>query len=156
VLAGCIATADDQVPIVVTEPTLIAFFPPASDAKLAASAGLASALDHFGYAYHLTQTCLADSKVTVLLHRALRLSVQTDGRIDEHDLSRNDNESLGCYLAAPAKMPKVVFASAGPSSLIILCPAAAATYFDVPSCCPDGFKCCPDGSVKDESATCDG
>jgi len=54
---------------------------------------------------------------------------------------------VGCYLTAPGREAKIVRALAGPSSLVVLCPAAASVYFGAAECCPNGtvlsdeFRC---------------
>jgi hypothetical protein len=73
--------------------------------------------------------------------------------LDLHELS---NESVGCAFMAPGREPKIVRATAGPSSLVLLCPAAASLYFVIPECCPEGWKCCPDGNVVGAEYPCPG
>lgn len=152
-LAGCASPTSR--PVVVSGPTVIVFSPAATDAQLATDDGLASSLDHLGKALGQTEQCLAGSPVTALMFRGNRLSVETSRGVDAFDLSASDNSSIGCYLSAPGKASRTIFASAGASSLIVLCPAAAAAYFGIPACCPNGFTCCEDGEVVDEASRCD-
>lgn len=151
-----IGLTDDADVIQVTRPMLIGFFPEVSEAQLNEIQGAASALDHWSYALQKTEQCLGGTDVKVSHVRASLLKIENGNALDQLDLSEPSNNTIGCYLAAPGRAPVVVYASAGPSSLLVLCPAAASGYFEVPSCCPDGFRCCPDGRMIDVELRCEG
>jgi hypothetical protein len=127
-------------------PMAVGFFPNVGQAELDADEGARSALEHFGYAVEDMTKCLDPKGIPVQAVQAELLIFQDGARRSELSLRHVSNESVGCYLVAPSREPKIIRATAGPSSLVILCPAAASFYFGIPECCPDGFKCCPNGS----------
>jgi hypothetical protein len=49
-------------------------------------------------------------------------------------LSPDWQRAVGAYLIEPNREPRVVYSSAGPSSLQFLLPNAAAEYFNEPGC----------------------
>jgi hypothetical protein len=142
--------------IEVDGPLLVGFFPVVTGAGTTGNGAVESALEHFDWALETARQCLQSTGVNVREVHAQVVVVHNRGSRDQLSLAGTGNDSIGCYLVAPGRQAHIVRASAGPSSLIVLCPAAASVYFDVPQCCPDGFRCCPDGSVRDESIECDG
>jgi len=142
----------DSPVISVDAPIAIGFFPLVELADW--SEGDQLAADHFSFAMSDLSTCLQGSNVPVEIVEAKALLIDNLGERDVVDLSTNSNESIGCYLAAPGRPPMIVRAGNGASSLTVRCPSAAAVYFDVPTCCPEGFHCCPDGSPVGEESQC--
>lgn len=141
--------------IEVDEPLLIGFFP-VVPAEARGDAAVASALEHLAWVMAEAEECLRSAHVEVREVHARALVFENQGTRDELHLDSLSNDSMGCYLVAPGRPAQIVRASAGPSSLLVLCPAAAASYFDVPGCCPDGFLCCPDGRLNIEGYECNG
>lgn len=136
---------------------VVGFFPKIKDDQIEAGQGTQSALEHIGYALEDMKKCLRKLGVPVRLVRADTIIFDGGGpRPVVLDLRELTNESFGCALAAPNREPRIVRASAGASSLIVLCPAAASSYFSVPECCPEGWKCCSDGTVVGEEYRCPG
>jgi len=142
--------------IEVRRPLLIGFFPTITGVDAGGSTAQASALEHFAWAMETARRCLESTQVEVLEIHAQVVVVQDQDRRDQLSLIGTGTETIGCYLVTPGRQAQVIRATAGPSSLIVLCAAAASVYFDVPQCCPEGFRCCADGSVKDETVPCDG
>lgn len=140
--------------IQVDGPQVVGFFPDVSEAQVEADRGTQSALEHFGYALEDTAKCLRPSRIPVRAVYASEIEFVHDGRRSVLDLRALSNDSVGCALLAPAREPTFVRATAGPSSLIVLCPAAASLYFSAPECCPEGWKCCPDGNVVGAEHPC--
>lgn len=135
---------------------VVGFFPDVSEAEVEADQGTQSALEHFGYALEDTEKCLRPSGIPVRAVYANEIVFEDDGRRTVLDLRELSNESVGCAFVAPTREPKFVRATAGPSSLMLLCPAAASLYFSAPECCPKGWKCCPDGNVVGAEHPCPG
>lgn len=137
------ATRDSRV-VSVDAPIAIGFFPLVEPVEW--GNGIELAAEHFSFAIDDLSICLEASDVTVEVVEAKELLVDNLGERDVIDLSAISNESIGCYLAAPGRPPIIVRADNGASSLTVRCPSAAAVYFDVPACCPEGWTCCPDGT----------
>jgi hypothetical protein len=140
----------------VDRPMVVGFFPYFTQADIDADEGLQSALEHFRYAIEDTAECLEASAIPVKAVYAESIVFENGDRRSEVDLRELSNESVGCAFVAPDKDTRFVHAWAGPSSLILLCPAAASLYFSVPQCCPPGWKCCPDGNVIGDEYPCPG
>ena len=166
-LAGAVAcsnaktsrdTGNGQVPpsestvISVRAPIAIGFFPLVSPTEV--SEGVELAAEHFSYAISDLSSCLDPSGIAVEIVEAKVLVVDNGGNRDIIDLAARSNESIGCYLVAPGRQPMIVRAEGGASSLTIRCPSAAAVYFEVPDCCPEGFICCPDGNPVYDGSEC--
>jgi hypothetical protein len=137
-------------------PMAVGFFPIVTQAGVDADDEVRSALEHFGCAIEDMTKCLRPKGIPVQAVQAEAVIFNDGDRRRQLSLWKISNESVGCYLIEPGRDPKIVRATAGPSSLVVLCPAAASMYFDIPECCPQGFRCCPDGSVVDEAYPCDG
>lgn len=134
----------------VRAPMVVGFFPALSGKALGSDQGTASALDHFYQALADTAECLEPAGVEVRGVLADRIVFRDGRKESELPLVAGSNESVGCYLVAPGREPQIVRAKAGPSSLIILCPAVSSMYFEAPSCCPAGFTCSPEGLTVGE------
>jgi hypothetical protein len=141
--------------IEVQGPLAVGFFPKIAQVELDADEGARSALEHLGYAVEEMSKCLRPRGISVQAVQTELLIFQNGASRTELSLRDASNEIVGCYLVAPRREPKIIRATAGPSSLVILCPAAASLYFGVPECCPDGFECCRDGRVVDAAYECD-
>ena len=133
-------------------PIAIGFFPLVPPTEM--SEGIESAAEHFSFAISDLSSCLEPSGIQVEVVESKSLLIDNPGNRDVVDLSALSNESIGCYLVAPGRQPMIVRADTGASSLVIRCPSAAAVYFNVPECCPQGWTCCPDGSPIDEGSEC--
>jgi hypothetical protein len=133
---------------------VVGFFPHVADEQVAASEGLRSALEHFGYALHDTSKCLEERGIEVRAVHADEIVFEDGDRRTSLDLREVSNDSIGCAFVAPGKEPEVVKAAAGPSSLIATCPATASIYFGIPACCPEFLTCCADGTLMAEEAEC--
>jgi hypothetical protein len=135
---------------------VVGFFPIISGEERDKDGSLGAAVEHFRMAMTDVANCLRQAAIPVAVLQAKRLIVENGPQREELPLGAVSNEAIGCYFVAPNRSAKIVRATAGPSSLTVLCPAAAATYFDVPGCCPHGFRCCADGRILDEPYRCDG
>ena len=144
------------VAIRIDRPMVVGFFPNVTQAEIDADDSLQSAVEHFISALQDTAKCMEASGIPVPAACADRIIFREGNSRSEVSLNELSNESIGCAMLAPNRKPRLVRASAGPSSLILLCPAAASLYFTIPACCPQGFKCCPDGNVVGEDHPCEG
>jgi hypothetical protein len=70
------------------------------------------------------------------LERFLRieLTLRYGDRVEQVQLPSEWPRQVGAYLLDPEQAPSAVYARAGPSSLALLLPNAAAKYFDAPAC----------------------
>jgi hypothetical protein len=152
-----LATGCVQIQVIeVTGPMVIGFFPDVSDQEIEADLGIAAALDHFSIALENTAACLEGTDVAVRAMFGDRLVVMNGQRRDERPVGwEKTGEGIGCYLVAPGREPMIMDAGVAPSSLALHCPSAASVYFDLPQCCPDGWRCCPDGTVVGTETTCE-
>lgn len=140
--------------VVVDRARVVAFVPDLLEAQAEIEPGLQSALEHFGYAIAATDKCLRPHGIPVDAVYANEIVFEDGGRRFVVDLGGSTNESMGCAFVAPGRAPTIVRATAGPSSLVSLCPATAASYFSIPACCPEGWQCCSDGTVVDVDLPC--
>ena len=150
---ACVAAKGTRV-VSVRSPVAIGFFPIVADEDR--DEGVDSAAEHFTYAVSDMTKCLQKKGIPVQVVEARNVVIENGGKRSVLDLTSVSNESIGCYLVAPNRKPMIVRATAGASSLMVLCPSAASVYFNVPDCCPSGWRCCPDGGVVDEAYECPG
>ena len=137
-------------------PIAVGFFPFVTNEEASRDHEVGEAMAHFSFALQDLAECLKPSGIPVQAVYADSVVFLSGNKRDVLALRRNSSESVGCYFVAPGRQPKVVIGETGPSSLVVLCPAAASLYFSLPSCCPQGVRCCPDGRVIDKSYSCDG
>ena len=137
-------------------PTVVGFFPAYPEGAIQTDPGLASGLEHFQFAMADTARCAELAGVKVLVVVADSVLIRNGKQEETLQLKEIVPENAGCYLVAPGKGPRIVRGGAGTSSLVQRCPAAAAVYFDIASCCPPGIRCCPDGRVVGDTLSCDG
>ena len=141
--------------IEVHKPMAVGFLPMVTQADVNADESLRSALEHLAYAIDDMTKCLRPEGISVQTVRAELLIFQDATRREEVPLRGRSDENVGCYLVEPNRPPKIIRTTTGPSSLVVLCPAAASVYFGIPKCCPRGFRCCFDGRVLDQADTCE-
>jgi hypothetical protein len=152
--SGVVETARDARVILVRSPLAIGFFPIVTDENRGEDVD--SAAEHFTYAVGDMARCLQPKGIPVQIIEAKSMVIENGAARSALNLAPVSNESIGCYLVAPNREPMIVRAIAGASSLMALCPSAASVYFNVPECCPSGWRCCPDGTAVDESYECAG
>jgi len=138
-LSGSFVLAAQAAPISravqVTEPSIIAFAPPAL--RAANQPGEAEAVAHIAYAMEDTVACLNPKKVKVELVFADRLVVR-NGEHGGSFLVGKLGQGVGAFLLEPGRKPIVIHTTIGVSSLQILLPSAAAQYWSVSGCKRDG------------------
>jgi hypothetical protein len=142
-LLGCLVTvpldsvgaAEPQpVEIRITGPMIVGFFPPVSDEELESDPGARAGVAHLKFALSDVAACLKGRGVVVKDKRARALIFKYDGKVERIKLPTDWPRAVGAYLLDPKKPPRVVYASAGPSSLGFLLPNAAADYFGASKC----------------------
>ena len=115
--------------------TLVGFFPPVTQQELdSPQTGTSEGLAHLQFAISDTIACLGDLDLSVRIDTTKTVVLDIDGEVRRYPIPVEPGKSVGAYLAAAGREPLVVYATAGPSSLQILLPNAAAQYFDVPEC----------------------
>lgn len=135
---------------------VVGFFPRVRRSEVEGDPGAESALEHFAYALAETEKCLRRREIPVRIVYADSIVFEGVHPRSVLELREFSNENIGCAFVAPGREPEFVRASMGSSSLGLLCPATAVSYFAVPECCPEGWKCCPDGSAVDKEYPCPG
>ena len=119
------------VEVAVAGPMAIGFYPPVSDAEIEEDPGTREGLAHLEFALSDVAKCLKSQGVSVRAELARILVLRVGDTVHRIDLP---HESVGAYLVVPGREPRVVYATAGPSSLQVLLPNAAAEYFHAPNC----------------------
>ena len=127
--------AADPIRVAIDGATAVGFFPPFTQRELDNDdSSISEGTSHVAFALEDLAKCLAPRKLSASLQMT-RTLVLNDGKAS-HTLRFPDEQgkSVGIVLAAPGKRPLVVYASAGPSSLLWLALDAAAIYFNAPKC----------------------
>lgn len=133
-VAAASAEAGDVVKTIrVTGPTVIAFLPPAAKDRSDSGSGAAEAVAHVGFALEDTQKCLGTRLVKYRLIYADRLVITSDRRRYAFALKKM-GQGVGAILLAPAKGPRQIHTTIGPSSLMHMLPTAAAEYYGAAPC----------------------
>ena len=127
------------VTIHVSKPMVVGFF----------SSGTAGD-EHLDWGIEVTTACARPKGVAVQEVAADKLVFVDGDKRSELSIPEDGNDGLGCYLVAPGRQPKIVRGTIAPSYLTMACPAAAASYFDIPACCPKGGRCLADGTFVPE------
>jgi hypothetical protein len=129
------ATRDQGVAIAVTGPLVIGFFPPTTQTEMDdADSGFSEAIAHVCFALEDINKCLAALRPTIRLELTRSITLQGAKKSFTIPLATDWQHSIGVILASPDKKPQIVYAEAGPSTLLYLGPDAAAEYFRVPAC----------------------
>jgi hypothetical protein len=127
-------TEPGVVEVTVAGPMVIGFFPPVSDEEIEANPGTREGLAHLEFALSDAAKCLKSLGVSVRGELARVLVLRVAGKERRFDLPHEWERAVGAYLIEPGREPRVVYASAGPSSLQVLLPNAAAEYFGASAC----------------------
>lgn len=91
---------------------------------------------HMNMALTDIHKCLGDFKVIV--HFEFAKKIHLDDRASPAiEFGQDEAHLTGIIFAAPGREPRVVYGTAGSSSLMVMAPAAAAEYFGLPACPPD-------------------
>jgi hypothetical protein len=144
VAAGCTykgnepTTAPRAKRVVVARSSIVGFFPAVTEQQLETDAGIASALEHWEWALENAQGCFGPKGIHVQAVVADAIRIESDGRAIEIAPRLGTAPDIGYYLITPGRAPALVKPRAGPSSLLHLLPEAAAAYFAVPECAPEG------------------
>lgn len=133
-LDSVVATETPTVEIRVSGPMIVGFFPPISDQELQSEPGARAGVAHFEFALTDVAACLKGRGVVVKGERVGTLILKYENKVERIKLPTDWPRAVGAYLLDPQQSPKVVYASAGPSSLAFLLPNAAADYFGVSKC----------------------
>jgi hypothetical protein len=112
-------------------PTIIAFLPPGIEKQKDDGAIEASA--HVSFALEDTHKCLAPKYVKIATVFADRIIVR-DGASNRVFVVKGLGQAVGAILLEPKREGKVIYTTAGPSTLMHLLPAAAWEYWHVPKC----------------------
>ena len=131
------ARRDGEAQIEVNGPLIVGFFPPVTKAEMEdPDSGAAEALAHIGFAVHDTQKCLKASGIEAKgrVVQAKVLIISDSGKTTRIKLPTSWPKAAGIYLFNSGKKPVPVYAEAGPSSLIVLAPEAAAKLYAAKTC----------------------
>jgi len=127
----------DNKVIVVDGPLVVGYFPPVTQEEMDDSDnGAVEGMAHVNFSVEDTLKCLEDSgikaKGQIIMGKVLEFR---EGNATNHiTLPTLWPEAAGVYLFLPGKQPRKVSSQAGPSSLIVLVPEAAAEYFGAKKC----------------------
>jgi hypothetical protein len=127
--------AAGPVTLEVKTPLVIGFFPPFTEAeKQNDDGGISEGLSHLSFALDDVAACYPSKTVLYRLEETRSITLRDEGRVRRIPISRQWERSVGIVFVAPGRAPRVVFASAGPSSLQYLGPQAAFEYFGAIGC----------------------
>lgn len=119
----------------VTSPLVVGFFPPFTEAeKEDDDGGIGEVLSHVGFALEDIANCYDNKAAEYRLEETRSITLRDKGRVRRIQLSRRWDRAVGILMVAPGRDPRIVFASAGPSSLQYLGPEAAFHYFGAKNC----------------------
>ena len=121
----------------VTGPIVVGYFAPMTPEEMDdPNSGTGEGVAHVIFAVEDTLKCLKSSGIEARgqLEMATVLTVKEGRAVTRLVLPTTWPEAAGAYLFLPGKPPRQVPAQAGPSSLIVLVPEAAADYFSAKSC----------------------
>jgi hypothetical protein len=138
---SAVATAQPAAPVEpeglasVSGPTAIGFFPPITEKERDEDdGGLSEGYAHLSFALEDLEKCLGPRKLTVRLKITRSLQVQDGATSYRLEFPADWQHAIGIVLAEPGRKPEVIYATAGPSSLLELAPQAAWKYFSEPKC----------------------
>jgi hypothetical protein len=121
--------------VVVTGPTAIGFFPPVSKEEIDSDdGGIREGTSHVAFALEDLQKCLAPLKLATSLEFTRAITIKVGATVHRMKFASDSAHAVGIVLAVPGKAPEVVYATAGPSSLLYLAPQVAWKYFSEPNC----------------------
>jgi len=126
-VAACSARHGPVVAVDPRQDQIVGFFPPIPDESDGAREGRA----HLAFALEDVAQCLGERKILIRSETATTLLIRHRGVVPLPD---EWPHSVGAYLFRSGSEPRVVHASAGPGSLLVLLPNAVAAYFDAPAC----------------------
>ena len=130
----CVAD-DSAVRISISDPTAIGFFPPMSqNDKDYDDGSISEGVSHVRFALEDLGSCLSPRKLTLRFEYARSLILTDRGVERQLDFSPDWPHAVGIVLVSPGTVPVVVYATAGPSSLLETAPQAAWRLFSEPRC----------------------
>ena len=131
------ARAGEEPTFSTTKRQLIGVFPAVSAEVLGdPKSGAREAFVHLQFALTISAKCLELPSGSTHLVEATAIAVEHGGETIRFEFSREPLE-VAVLLLSPERAPLEVLASAGPSSLQVLVPDAAADFFDAPGCRQD-------------------
>jgi hypothetical protein len=129
------STESQAVVISVTGPTVIGFFPPTTQAQMDdVDSGFSEGIADVRFALEDINKCLALIRPTIRLELTRSITLKSGKGSFTIPLGTDWQHSIGVILASRDKKPQIVYAEAGPSTLLYLGPDAAAEYFRIPGC----------------------
>ena len=137
---GCAAIADHKssdlvvVEVEIIGPAIVGFFPPVTAEQIDTQPGTREGIAHLEFAIADAKQCFAPRPVMVRGVLADVLILHTPTKRFRIELPTDWPHAVGAYLVEPGRPPVAIYATAGPSSLIVLLPNGAAEYFSEPSC----------------------
>lgn len=126
--------ADEPVLVRIDGPTIVGFFPP--ELRNDESAGAREGRAHVHFALSDVAKCLGDRGANVRLEFARDFLISDGGRTSRIEIRSDFPHAVGAIVARPGAAPRIVYATAGPSSLLWLLAEATADYFEAPACLP--------------------
>lgn len=130
--------AQGAVTVDVKGPVVIGFFPPFTEAEKAADAGeIREGLAHLRFALDDIAKCYSDRAATYRLDITRSVTLRDGTQVRRIDIPRDWEHAVGLILVRPGRPARTVFATAGPSTLVVLGPAAAGEYFAASGCRED-------------------
>jgi hypothetical protein len=129
------SSVESEGEIVVTGPGAFGFFPPITQQeKDEDDGGLSEGYSHLAFALEDIEECLSPKEITVQIKSTRSLHIKNESRDYEYDFPRDWAHSIGIVLVDLGREPVVVYAEAGPSSLLELGPQAAWKFFSETNC----------------------
>lgn len=130
-----VAEYEPEGEVTVSGPAAIGFFPPITQKeKDEDDGGLSEGYSHLAFALEDLEKCLAPRKISLQIKITRSLLVKDGSTSHMFDFPTDWAHAIGIVLADPGREPVVVYATAGPSSLLELAPQAAWKYFSEPHC----------------------
>lgn len=142
-VSGYLAAASERISdglIEVNGPVVVGYFPPVTQEELDdPNSGAGEGIAHVRFAVEDTLRCLEDSGIKAQGRVKMKdvLEVREGNATKRIKLPTSWPEAAGVYLFSPGKNPRKVPAQAGPSSLEVLVPEAAAEYYGAKACSTD-------------------
>ncbi|MDR2187558.1 MAG: hypothetical protein LBE62_05820 [Azonexus sp.] len=116
-------------------PTAIGFFPPiTAKERDEDDGGLSEGYAHLLFALEDLEKCLTPRKLAIKVKLTRSLKIQNGSASRELKFPMDWQHSVGIVLVESGREPEVVYATAGPSSLLETGPQAAWKYFSEPRC----------------------
>jgi len=128
-------TEQGAVTVDVKGPLILGFFPPFTKAEEQLDdGGINEGLAHLRFALEDIAKCYDNKAATYRLEVTKFVTLRQGRTIRRIALSRDWEHAVGIIFATPRRQHRIVFAEAGPSSLIVIGPSTAAEYFGAQTC----------------------